>query len=201
MGEIKNIKQLQSMPGGDGVYAWLVRNSPELLYKHLPSHRDTYANTLEKCKNIASLYETRSAWKLGHPSSYKRTCESGWLEECSRHMTNSRKIKNTYTLDFLKEDALKYKTRVEWNIKSKACYVKASKLGYLDDCCAHMRNDLGGTAKPVKNLNTGEIFTSSTRASHSINAPSSAVSQGIRRGNRVGGYHWAYCDENGNILK
>lgn len=46
-----------------------------------------------------------------------------------------------WTIDKVKEEALKYNTRNEFRINSKSAYSMAHRSGYLDDVCSHM---LGG---------------------------------------------------------
>lgn len=48
-------------------------------------------------------------------------------------------MKKKYTDEELKEDALKYTSRNEWNLNSKSKYSVACRRKLLDVCCAHMR--------------------------------------------------------------
>jgi hypothetical protein len=54
--------------------------------------------------------------------------------------------------------------------------------------------------KPVKNLDTGEVFESACLASEHIKRHKSIVWTAIKKGCKAGGYRWAYCDENGNVI-
>lgn len=49
-----------------------------------------------------------------------------------------RRSRNYWTKDRCHEEALKYKTRKEFQTNSKAAYSKARKMGWLDDICSHM---------------------------------------------------------------
>jgi hypothetical protein len=49
-----------------------------------------------------------------------------------------RRSRNYWTKDRCHEEALKYKTRREFQTNSKVAYSKARKMGWLDDICSHM---------------------------------------------------------------
>lgn len=49
-----------------------------------------------------------------------------------------RKSPNYWTKDRCHEEALKYKTRKEFQTNSGIAYSKARKMGWLDDVCSHM---------------------------------------------------------------
>eukprot|EP00808_Paulinella_micropora_P018514 g79755.t1 len=60
-----------------------------------------------------------------------------------------------------------------------------------------------GIARPVKCIETGEVFESITAAARSINKKYRVMQIAIRAGLDLGekGHHWAYCDLEGNIIK
>ena len=49
-----------------------------------------------------------------------------------------RKVRGYWSIDKLKEEALKYKTRGEFQKFSLSAYSIAHKNGWLDDVCSHM---------------------------------------------------------------
>src|SRR5690349_6420172 len=51
---------------------------------------------------------------------------------------NRRQKNNYWTLELCKNEALKYKTRTEWNKKSSGSYTAAWRMGWIDQCCQHM---------------------------------------------------------------
>ena len=55
------------------------------------------------------------------------------------------KKRTRWTDEMLKADALKYKTRQEWNRKSCSAYTTARNRGLLDTCCAHMERGFCST--------------------------------------------------------
>lgn len=48
--------------------------------------------------------------------------------------------KGYWTLDNCKKDALKYKTKIEWNKKSSGAYTIAGRNKWIEMCCAHMNS-------------------------------------------------------------
>lgn len=93
--------------------------------------------TLEKCKEDALNYKTRTEWEKNTRSAYNAAKKNGWFDECTAHMIEYRKP--DYTLETCKEDALKYKTRNEWSVNSKSAYGAACNNNWLDICTSHMK--------------------------------------------------------------
>lgn len=50
-------------------------------------------------------------------------------------------IRMKWTLEALKADALKYKTRGEWQ-KNSSAYKAAHRRNLVDECCSHMKSGL-----------------------------------------------------------
>jgi hypothetical protein len=59
----------------------------------------------------------------------------------------------------------------------------------------------GHRRKTCKNIETGEKFTSAREASLKMGYNKGKISNSIKSGTTCGGYHWAYCDEDGNIIE
>ena len=57
-----------------------------------------------------------------------------------------------------------------------------------------------GCNKKVKNLDTNEIFNSLREADKSVNMCNGSVWAKLQTTGVCGGQHFAYCDENGNII-
>jgi len=90
--------------------------------------------TLEKCKEDALKYETKTEWRK-NSQGYDSSIKNNWIDECCGHMQSRR----DWTLDVCKQDALKYKTKSEWKKSiDKGGYGAALKNGWLDECCGHM---------------------------------------------------------------
>ncbi|QNJ54922.1 hypothetical protein vBValMR10Z_382 [Vibrio phage vB_ValM_R10Z] len=95
--------------------------------------------TLERLKADALKYTTKSEWQKKSGSAYSTAQTKGFIDECCSHMQFVAKSSGFWTLERLKEDALKYKTRSEWQKKSSSAYSSAQKKGLIDECCSHMK--------------------------------------------------------------
>lgn len=94
--------------------------------------------TVEKLKEDALKYKTRSEWQKNSSSAYSICSKLKLLNECCEHMEWKQKPHRYWTVDKVKEDALKYKTRTEWVKNSAGAYDVAHTLGIVDECCKHM---------------------------------------------------------------
>ena len=174
-------------------YHWLVRNNPKLLDKIFPLKQKYW--DLESCKLDALKYKTRNEWNKNSNSAYRTAHRNKWLDECCYHMTSYK-----WTLESCKLDALKYNTRSEWYKNSIGRYEAARRNKWMDVCCSHMELCKYGR-KLVINLDTKQIFESLLKAAESVKCSGSAISFAIKKTQKCKGYHWAYCDEKGNIIK
>ncbi|QHJ74358.1 hypothetical protein VH12019_00031 [Vibrio phage VH1_2019] len=102
--------------------------------------------TIERLKEDALKYKTRSEW-FEKSSGYLTARSRGLIDECCAHMTEHTKPNGYWTIERLKEDALKYKTRSEWAKKSSGAYDAALRHDMLDDCCGHMKTDVKNLSK------------------------------------------------------
>lgn len=100
-----------------------------------------YWETLENCLQEAKKHQTRSSWQRGNPVSYRTASKNGWLEECAAHMLVLKRPDGYWTLEKCKQQALKYKTKVEWRLTDRASFSHANKQGWLEQCCSHMDKD------------------------------------------------------------
>ena len=94
--------------------------------------------TLERCKEDALRFETKSAWTAGSPAVYSAAHKQGFLEECFGHMIELQKPHGYWTLERCKEDALRFETRSDWQKGSRGAYQAAHAKGLLEECCGHM---------------------------------------------------------------
>jgi len=93
----------------------------------------------ENCLKEALKYSTKSEWSKNSNASYYSTKKYGWYDECISHMDEIQKP-NHYWNDkkLCMEEALKYKTKSEWQRGSSSSYVSAKKNGWFDECIKHM---------------------------------------------------------------
>jgi hypothetical protein len=94
--------------------------------------------TEEKCAEEALKYTNRSDFKLKSPSAYQKSLLKGWLNTVCAHMKQKIKPSNYWTLEKCKEEALKYKSKFEFQKNSISAYDAARNNGWLNDICSHM---------------------------------------------------------------
>ena len=94
--------------------------------------------TKERCHEEALKYRTRGDFCIGSPSSYGRSLKSKWIDEICTHMYETKKPKGYWTKERCVEEAIKYKTRSEFNSKSVSAYSKSWENDWLDEICSHM---------------------------------------------------------------
>ena len=152
--------------------------------------------TKDECIAAAKMYKNSSTWKKNDPSSYGAALRNGWIIECHSHMTPLIKKRS---LESCKNSALKYKTRSDWRAGDIYHYQCAISKGWIDECTKHMGFSL--RERFVVCVESNKIFKTAKEASLSMGYAESAVSKSIRRKCKCGGYRWAYCDEDGNIIK
>lgn len=92
--------------------------------------------TLERCKEEAKKYGTKSEWK-SNSFSYQIALNNKWIDECCAHMEGS-KPKGYWTLEKCLEEAKKYKRKIEWSENSPTSYGVALRNKWAKECCAHM---------------------------------------------------------------
>jgi hypothetical protein len=92
----------------------------------------------ENCKTEALKYNTRQEFFNGSLGAYKAAHKNKWLNEICSHMISNKKPYHYWTKKLILIEALKYKTKEEFHINSKAAYVAASKNDWLNEVCQHM---------------------------------------------------------------
>jgi hypothetical protein len=93
--------------------------------------------TLEKCKDIASKYNSRSEWRKLDNTTYDYASRNGWLNDCCSHMNT---LRFNHTLESCKISASKFNSRYEWRKLDRNSYNYAKKNGWLDECCKNFKN-------------------------------------------------------------
>jgi hypothetical protein len=92
----------------------------------------------ENCIAEALKYKTKTEWFNASQASKSAARRNGWMEECTQHMIKRNKSKGYWTKELCLEDALKYKTRVQWQKTPKTGYHFARKNGWMEECTQHM---------------------------------------------------------------
>jgi hypothetical protein len=99
--------------------------------------------TLERCKDIALQYETRTDWCRGHKASHSAASRRGWITECSAHMIDGYEryadSMRKWTREECLRSALQFQSKQEWKEAQSSAYRSAIKNGWLEDCTAHMQ--------------------------------------------------------------
>jgi predicted GIY-YIG superfamily endonuclease/isopentenyldiphosphate isomerase len=96
--------------------------------------------TIDKVREDALKFGTKSNFKIGSMNAYSAAKRNGWLDDVCSHMTG--KMPNGYwTIDKVREEALKFKTRSEFKRESSSAYSYALKNGWLDDVSSHMKKN------------------------------------------------------------
>ena len=94
--------------------------------------------TFEEIKEDALKFKTISEWRKSSKQSmnmYGQSKIKGWFEEVTAHM---KKLRNIYTFEEIKEDALKFKTLSEWRKFSYSSYRRAKGQKWLEEVTSHM---------------------------------------------------------------
>lgn len=94
--------------------------------------------TLVACKAESGKHETIKEWRFASEGSYQAAFKKGWLAACTDHMDRLLAPKNYWSLDRCKEDAKKYKTKVEWSKAKPSGYSVAVSRGWVPECTEHM---------------------------------------------------------------
>lgn len=98
----------------------------------------------------AKKYNTRGNFRLHNRNAYDAVVKRGIIGDICSHMPARKDVSGEnshnykWTLEMLKEEALKYKTRGEFAKKNTGAYGVAWRRGILDKICYHMK--LSGNA-------------------------------------------------------
>jgi hypothetical protein len=177
-----------------GPTGWLNRHHKlDLLNKFFPIKKTLTKNDII---NDAKKYSTKKEWYTKSRSKYTKASENGWIKEASRHMSQS--ITN-WTYDKCLKEAKRYKRVGEWKKNHNKSYDAAVRNNWIQDI-KNKAELVSKDVKKIKNLNTGEIFESGADAAKKYSLPKCSVYNSARKGYQAGGYNWAYCDEDGNVI-
>lgn len=187
------------------IYCWVYRNHPELLEQVFSSkiskrhHRGYW--TLDQCIIDAKKYKTRTEWQKHSLSAYSVAHRKGWLNRCCSHMVSVYNRRNYWTLELCLASAKKYPTIKEWSQKDSKAYGAAKRYGWSKICTKHMTL-LTHKRRMVVNLDTQKIYQDADTAGIETQICVPNIRSACNgHAKTAGGYRWAYCDENGNVLE
>jgi very-short-patch-repair endonuclease len=121
--------------------------------KHMPEANNKTWN-YEELKNEAFKYKTRGEFQKKSNSAWQVARNRKLLDEICSHMPRRVDSKNEnhhefkWSLDFCKQEALKYTDRTEFSIKSRGAYRSALRQKFLDNICSHMK--IGGPSSTLE---------------------------------------------------
>jgi hypothetical protein len=110
-------------------YDWMDDICSHMEYKNKP----TGYWTIEKCKEEASKYNTRSSFQKGCKEAYRKALNKGWLDGICSHMIQLMNPKGYWSYERCKEVASKYNTRKEFCDNCRGASDKSYKESWMDD--------------------------------------------------------------------
>jgi hypothetical protein len=86
----------------------------------------------ETCKEEALKFKTKTDFKKGSVTAYETCRKNGWMDELCSHMIGIKPMRY-WGYERCKEEALKFKTRGEFQKGSMTAYVTCHKNGWMDE--------------------------------------------------------------------
>lgn len=184
------------------LYCYLYRNNRQLLEKYfgnIQNRRKKGSLDLRFCKEDAMKYSSRVQWQVNSGSIYSAAAKNGWLDECCIHMKALVK-RNYWTKERVINSAKQYTTIKEWSIKDAKAYDASKRHGWYKECTKYLEN-LKHKSKKVICLDTKVIYKCANTASDKTKINCSNIRSACNgNAKTAGGYRWAYCDEEGNVI-
>jgi hypothetical protein len=96
--------------------------------------------TKEKCAEEAKKYSSKHEFKKANCSAYGSCLKNKWIDEVCSHMIPKNKIHGFWNIkENCLTEALKYDNRSDFNKGSFSAYNGATKNGWLEEICSHMK--------------------------------------------------------------
>lgn len=95
--------------------------------------------TKEFCAEEAKKYQYRVDFKKNNSIIYNYASRHDWLEDICQHMTRITRKPHFWTKDKCIDEALKYKSKKQFQKESGGAYAAALDNGWLDKICSHMK--------------------------------------------------------------
>ena len=138
---------------------------------------------------------TRNEFKTKYPGVYTYLHRNEKLDMLYPLLEGPQHIK--WNENLCRKEALKYETRTQWSEHSESSYRAAHRLGIMDKICSHMTRHI---VNHVTNLDTKKVYKNVKIAGENINRHPRTIANAINRSKTAGGFHWAYCDKDGNVI-
>ena len=98
--------------------------------------------TDKELKNSASKYSTLYEWRKKEPSAYATTSTRKMLDKITSHM-KKMKLYSFWTKEKVMSSALKYKTKISWQLNDPKAYNAARRLKIYNKATKHMHSAEG----------------------------------------------------------
>ncbi len=96
--------------------------------------------TYDNCKEEALKYKSKTDFKKYSSGCYTKAYQNNWLNDICSHMIPTQKPKYYWTFKRCKEEAIKFKTKSEFKLKSNSAYLISCRNSWINDICSHMIN-------------------------------------------------------------
>jgi len=93
----------------------------------------------DQIQELANKCKTRSEFRKRFCGAYCQAARRGILQTVCAHMVRHGKPDGYWTVERVRDAALKFESRTEFHEKESSAYNKAQRLGILDDVCSHMK--------------------------------------------------------------
>lgn len=94
--------------------------------------------TKKACWREALKYLSRKDFAIGTAGAYQSARQNCWLNEICSHMIVKQKPIGYWTNENCRNEAFKYKSKVEFRKKNSSAYSIAGRNGWLNEVCKHM---------------------------------------------------------------
>jgi len=104
---------------------------------HMPVHQSLIYNK-ENCHEIALKCKSRKEFYENHGGAAAAAKRNGWFDEITMHLKHQNTPNNYWTKERCREEALKYKRKVDFMKGSSGAYYAAKRNGWFDEIISHM---------------------------------------------------------------
>ena len=111
---------------------------PFFIFIYMKSRLPAGYWTIDRCTKEALKYNSRREFKQKSKKAWDITLKRGWLDIVCPHLPAIYKKKNYWTKDKCIEEALKYKSRIDFEKGSLSACLAARRNGWIDEICTHM---------------------------------------------------------------